>query len=76
MRLTPKRARLGTRRSTSRALIRLRRTTIPLAPFLARKGEEIISEGNPQTPGKGAPPLCTPQISQPATIRSTLQPFP
>ena len=37
--------------------------TIPLSPFLARKGEEIISEGHPQTPGKGASPLCTPHIS-------------
>ena len=38
-------------------------STIPLTPFLPRKGEEIISEGHPQTPGKGASPLCTPHIS-------------
>ncbi|MEK7814614.1 MAG: hypothetical protein AAB291_01705, partial [Chloroflexota bacterium] len=29
-------------------------------PFLARKGEEIVFGGHPQTPGKGAKPLCTP----------------
>ena len=38
-------------------------TTIPLTPFLARKGEEFISEGHPQTPGKGDSPLCTPPFS-------------
>jgi len=38
-------------------------STIPLAPFLARKGEEFISEGHPQTPCKGASPLCTPHFS-------------
>ena len=26
-------------------------TTIPLTPFLARKGEEFVAEGHPQTPG-------------------------
>ena len=41
-------------------------STIPLAPFVARKGEEIVSEGHPQTPGKGASPLCTPLFHQPA----------
>ena len=46
-------------------------TTIPLTPFLARKGEEFVAEGHPfdklragsQTPGKGASPLCTPHSS-------------
>ena len=48
--------------STGLAGCRKTLTTIPLAPFLARKGEEkdIVSEGHPQTPGKGASPLCTP----------------
>ena len=39
----------------------------PDPPFLARKGKGIISEGHPQTPGKGAPPLCTPSFPHPAS---------
>ena len=32
-----------------------------LAPFLAGKGGIYLrSEGHPQTPARGAPPLCTP----------------
>ena len=50
------------------------RSTIPLTPFpsmdsgqaLARKGEEIVPEGHPQAPVKGASPLGTPYIHQPA----------
>ena|GEM_PF-5373660 len=38
----------------------------PPTPFLARKGVEIISGGHPQTPVKGASPLCTPPFQQPA----------
>ena len=42
-------------------------STIPLSPFLNRKGDRIVSEGHPfdvlragsQTPSKGASPLCT-----------------
>ena len=42
-------------------------STIPLAPFLARKGVgQLISEGNPQTPGKGGfAPLHTPYFIAP-----------
>ena len=32
-------------------------------PYLSRKEKDFISEGHPQTPGKGAPPLCTPRSS-------------
>ncbi len=37
-------------------------STIPLAPFLARKGEEIASGGHPQTPAirRRRTPLWTP----------------
>jgi len=37
-------------------------STIPLTPFLARKGEKKnkIFEGHPQSPGREATPLCTP----------------
>ena len=37
-------------------------STIPLTPFLARKGEKKNKrfEGHPQTPGRGAQPLGTP----------------
>lgn len=37
-------------------------STIPLTPFLARKGEKEnkIFEGHPQSPGRGALSLCTP----------------
>ena len=37
-------------------------STIPLAPFLARKGGKIVSEGNPQTPGRGFTPLHSPIV--------------
>ena len=36
------------------------------APFLARKGAGFVSGGHPQTPAKGASPLCTPLFQQPA----------
>ncbi len=47
-------------------------STIPLSPFRARKGEEFIAEGHPQTPGKGAWPLCTPHVGDFQTFRPTL----
>ncbi len=41
-------------------------STIPLSPFLVRKGVGVISGGYPQTPSKGASPLCTPFFQHPS----------
>ena len=52
------------------------RTCVSYLPglYMPGRGPEFVSEGHPQTPGKGASPLCTPLFHQPASRPAVVSP--